>query len=78
LSRLSKKSLVVPVVPASPVTEPLLYDIKTAARALNSTVWAVRSLLWSKEIPFVKIGRRFLIDPADLKAWIERQKGVAA
>jgi excisionase family DNA binding protein len=57
--------------------EPLLLDIHGAARALSATPWAVRSLLWDKKIPFVKIGRRFLIDPADLRAFIERSKEAA-
>jgi len=54
--------------------EPLLLDIKGAARVLSSTTWTVRNLLWAKKIPFIKIGRRFLIDPADLRAFIARQK----
>jgi len=54
--------------------EPLLLDIHGAARMLSATPWAVRSLLWDNKIPFVKIGRRFLIDPADLRAYIAREK----
>ena len=65
-----KSSVVSPV----PVSEPLLLDIHGAARALSATPWAVRSLLWDGKIPFVKIGRRFLVDPADLRAYIAREK----
>jgi hypothetical protein len=36
--------------------EPLLLDIKGAARVLSSTTWTVRNLLWAKKIPFIKIG----------------------
>jgi hypothetical protein len=43
--------------------EPLLLDIKGAARVLSATTWTVRNLLWAKNIPFIKIGRRFLNDP---------------
>ncbi len=62
-------------VVATPVVnpEPLLLDIHGAARALSATPWAVRSLLWDKKIPFVKIGRRFLVRPTDLTAYIEKQ-----
>jgi len=65
-----------PAVPAVvfPVVEPILVDIKGAARMLSSTTWTVRNLLWAKKIPFVKIGRRFLIDPADIRAFIAREK----
>ncbi len=56
------------------LTEPMLLDIRGAARALSSTVWAVRGLLWDKQIPYIKIGKKFLIDPADLRAFIQRNK----
>jgi excisionase family DNA binding protein len=76
--RQKPKRLVVPSVPPSSDTAfpvvPLLLDIPAAARVLSSTVWAVRSLLWSKELPFIKIGRKFLIDPTDLRAFVEKQK----
>lgn len=65
---------VVPVVHP----EPLLLDIHGAARALSTTVWAVRALLWDKQIPYIKLGRKHLIDPADLRAYIAREKGRAA
>ena len=58
-------------------SEFLLLDIKGAARVLSSTPWTVRALLWGKKIPFIKIGRKFLIDPADLRAFIETQKKAA-
>jgi hypothetical protein len=57
--------------------EPLLLDIHGAAHALSSSVWAVRSLLWSHAIPHIKIGRKFLIDPMDLRAFIQREKEAA-
>jgi len=61
----------------SVIPEPLLLDIHGAARALSTTVWAVRSLLWDGKIPFIKIGRKYLIDPADLRKFIERSKEAA-
>ena len=65
-----------PIVSAAviPNVEPLLLDCQGAARMLSSTTWTVRNLLWAKKIPFVKIGRRFLIDPADIRAFIAREK----
>lgn len=61
-------------VPAVPAVEPILLAIPAAARALGCTVWAMRALLWDGKIPFIKIGRRFLVDPADLRAFIAREK----
>jgi hypothetical protein len=60
------------------VPEPLLLDIKSAARALSTTTWAVRSLLWGRELPFIKIGKKHLIEPADLRSYIQRQKSAVA
>lgn len=66
------------VVATSPSPSALLVDIPTAAQILASTRWAVRELLWSREIPHIKVGRRFLIDPADLRAFVDRRKAEAA
>lgn len=54
--------------------EPLLLDIPAAARALNCKPWAVRSILWDRKTPYIKIGKKHLIDVADLRAFIQREK----
>jgi excisionase family DNA binding protein len=56
------------------LSEPLLLDIHGAARLLSATPWAIRSLLWNGEIPFVKIGRKHLISPDDLRSYIASKK----
>jgi excisionase family DNA binding protein len=68
-----------PTISVAPAVnpEPLLLDVRGAARVLSTTVWAIRSLLWNGEVPFVKIGRKHLIDPADLRKFIERSKEAA-
>lgn len=72
-----KKTVPIPA-PAPPVVQSILVDLPTAALMLGSTVWSVRELLWSKKIPHVKIGRRFLVTPSDLEAYVQRLKaGVA-
>ena len=58
--------------------EPLLLDINGTAHALNATSWAVGSLLWDGKIPYIKIGRRFLIDPTDLRSHIAHEKSGGA
>lgn len=58
-----------------PTITPILLTLPDAARFLSCTVWAMRSLLWAKKVPYVKIGQRFLVDPADLRAYVERLKG---
>lgn len=68
----------VAIASPTPEVRPLLVDLKTAARMLGTTLWAIRELLWANEIPHVQIGRRFLIDPADLQAYVQRLKAGAA
>jgi len=58
--------------------EPLLLDIHGATRALSATAWAVRSLLWDGKNPYVKIGRRFLVDTEDLCWYIAIKKSGGA
>ncbi len=51
-----------------------LYSIKDAALYLGRTVGAVREMLWAGKMPYVKDGKRILIDIHDMEAWIERSK----
>jgi len=53
---------------------PRLLTVPQAASYLSASVWAVRSLAWSKEVPCVRIGRRVLFDLRDLDRYIERAK----
>jgi excisionase family DNA binding protein len=52
---------------------PRLLRIKEAADYLNATVWFVRSLVWSG-FPHLRLGKRILLDRADLDLFVERQK----
>jgi len=67
-SRQPNNSIVVPHV------EPRLLRIAEAATYLGATCWYVRSLIWAGGIPFLKLGKRFVIDRADLDAFINAQK----
>lgn len=51
-----------------------LYSIKESAVYLGRSVWAVREMLWAGKIPFVKDGRRLLLDIRDMDTWIESSK----
>jgi excisionase family DNA binding protein len=59
------------ISPAS--VTPRLFTIKQAAQYLSCAVWQVRTLLWSKEIPHIKLGKKFLIDRDDLDSFIDRR-----
>lgn len=57
-----------------PAVSPRLLTVPQAASYLSASVWAVRSLAWSREVPSVRIGRRVLFDLRDLDRYIERAK----
>jgi predicted DNA-binding transcriptional regulator AlpA len=55
-------------------TEPILLKPADAAKALAISPRKLWSLTVGREIPSVRIGKAVRYDPADLRAWIERQK----
>ncbi len=60
--------------PAGESLKKRLYPISEAAIYLGRTVWALREMLWAGKIPYVKDGRRILLDIRDMDAWIEKSK----
>ncbi|MGH9735815.1 MAG: excisionase family DNA-binding protein [Candidatus Acidiferrales bacterium] len=48
--------------------------VPEAARYLGATVGFVRALIWDGAVPFVKAGKRFVIDRTDLDAYMVRSK----
>jgi hypothetical protein len=60
-----------------PQPQPLLVDIKGAATLLSVGPWAVRTLLWGRKLPYIKVGKKFLIDPHDLRTFIDENKRAA-
>ena len=65
--------------PTVAIAGPRLLGLKDAAVYLSAHLWAVRQMVRNRELPFVKIGRKILIDRVDLDRYVERNKvGVAA
>ena len=56
------------------VSEQRLLSQQDAACYLGISYWTVRDLVFRREIPFVKIGRRILVDRMDLDAYLDRSK----
>jgi excisionase family DNA binding protein len=54
----------------TPIT-PRLVTIKQAAAYCSCSVWAIRQVIWSKELRACKIGNHFLIDRGDLDRFID-------
>ena len=51
-----------------------LFDLNSAARYVGVSYWSLKTLLNNGEIPFIRIGRRLLVDRCDLDGWIDRNK----
>lgn len=49
-------------------------NIKSAAEYIGANVWFMRSLIWNRRIPFLKLGSRYVFDRQDLDAFITSQK----
>ncbi len=61
-------------IPVVSNPEPRLLNVRSAAAYLGATVWFVRSLVWSRSIPYLVLGKRILFDKKDLDEYIDRQK----
>jgi excisionase family DNA binding protein len=48
-----------------------LWNNQQAAEFLNISPFSLRGKVLRREVPFIKIGRRTLFDPEDLRAWVE-------
>ena len=55
-------------------SEPRLLSQQDAASYLGISYWTIRDLVFRRELPFVKIGRRILVDRLDLEAYLDRSK----
>ncbi|KQC08184.1 MAG: hypothetical protein APR62_05235 [Smithella sp. SDB] len=51
-----------------------LYSIKESAVYLGRTPGAVREMLWAGKMPYVRDGKRILIDINDINEWIDKNK----
>jgi excisionase family DNA binding protein len=49
---------------------PRALTIPAAARYISSSVKFIRQLIWSRQIKYVKVGRRFVIAREELDRWV--------
>jgi excisionase family DNA binding protein len=54
--------------------QPVLLNVKEAAIYLGRSEQSVQHLIFRREFPVVRIGRRVHLDPRDIDAWIEKNK----
>ena len=64
--------------PQGPISRIQLSSIKQVAARLSISTWTVRELIWSGEMPHVRIGKRILLDDRDVDHYIEDMKQPAA
>jgi excisionase family DNA binding protein len=58
----------------APSVQPALLTVKQAAVYLGRSEQAVQHLIFQKDLPVVRIGRRVHLDRRDLDTWIEKNK----
>lgn len=71
------RAVTVPANPQTTSVAPRLLTVPQAADYLNTTVWQVRTLVWTRELPAVKLGKRLLVDRGDLDEFVDRLRGRA-
>jgi len=49
-------------------------DVKGAAAYLNMSQWFVRSLVYARKISFIKLGKVYQFDPADLDQYLTEHR----
>lgn len=67
----AKKHVVTPE--SVPTVQPITVTLPVAAAMLGCTVRALRELIWAGKIKHAKIGKRFVVDPAELREFMQRQ-----
>jgi excisionase family DNA binding protein len=56
---------------------PRLLSVKDAAVYLSTTVPFIRTLIYRQELPFLKAGKKYVIDLVDLDKWVDSHKHTA-
>ena len=51
-----------------------LYPLSDAAMYLGRSVYSVRELIWSGQLPVIKSGKKQWLDIRDMDTWIEKNK----
>ena len=74
--RNQNKNLTSDIAPAIavPTPERLLVDLKSASSMISSPVSTVRRLIRQKQLRYILLGKKFLIDPQDIRNLISQSK----
>ncbi|PYU02465.1 MAG: DNA-binding protein [Acidobacteria bacterium] len=58
-----------------PASNSILLDLPAAASVSGLTVWQLRGLIATGEIPVVRVGRKLYLRRTTLQRWAERAEG---
>jgi len=53
---------------------PRLLTIKKASLYSGLPVWAIRQLIWSEKIAYIRLGAKYYLDITDIEDWIRLNK----
>ena len=59
---------------AQNLTKKRLFSIKELARDIGATEWFWRTQIWDGQLPYIQVGKKMLIDYADVEAFITKHK----
>lgn len=59
---------------SEPTIQPALLTVKQTAVYLGRSEQSIQHLIFQRELPVVRVGRRVHLDRRDLDVWIERNK----
>ena len=62
------------LIEPTPTVEPLLLDARSAAKSLSISERTLWTFTKKGDIPCIRIGKRVLYSPDDLRTWIDRRK----
>jgi excisionase family DNA binding protein len=68
------KTSVSHLLESAPRIQPALLNVKEAAIYLGRTEQSIQHLIFERDLPVVRVGRRVHLDRKDLEAWIEKNK----
>ena len=51
-----------------------LYSVKELVKEIGATEWYWRTQIWSGRLPYVKVGRKKLVDREDIDKFISKNK----
>ncbi|HYE09861.1 MAG TPA: helix-turn-helix domain-containing protein [Patescibacteria group bacterium] len=54
----------------------LVYTAKEASKVLNIGTNKIYELLYQRQIPCIKVGRRYLIPKSSLESWLNETVGI--